>query len=100
MANEEHLKVFFAGVDANLLMRTGEFLSDRLNPSRVVVVTHPSIRRLFGEKIESSLAAGGHSPEFIEVPEGEASKSLQQKFRETAPKRLKNGLFQDLWKSL
>ncbi|MCH8156648.1 MAG: 3-dehydroquinate synthase [Nitrospinae bacterium] len=66
-------------IGRDLLMRTGEFLADRLNPSRVVVVTHPSIRRLFGEKIESSLAAGGlNNPEFIEVPAGEASKSLKQ----------------------
>ena len=65
-------------IGRNLLSQTGELLSDRLNPSRVVIVTHPSIRRLFGEKIESSLTAGGQTPEFIEVPEGEASKSLQR----------------------
>ncbi|KMP12705.1 3-dehydroquinate synthase [Candidatus Nitromaritima sp. SCGC AAA799-A02] len=65
-------------IGRNLLTRTGELLSKRLNPSRVAIVTHPSIRSLFGEKIESSLAVGGHAPEFIEVPEGESSKSLKQ----------------------
>ena len=56
----------------------GEFISKRFKPSRSIIITHPSIRNLFGEKIESGLAAASIASGFIEVPEGEASKSLKQ----------------------
>jgi len=65
-------------INRNLLSKTGKFISERFNPSRVVVITHPSVRQLFGEKIESGLVTVGHSPDYIEIPEGESSKSLQQ----------------------
>ena len=65
-------------IGRNLLAKTGELIAERFNPSRVAIITHPSIRNLFGEPIESGLTAVGHVPEFIEVPEGESSKSLQQ----------------------
>ena len=65
-------------INRNILSTIGEFISKRFEPSRSIVVTHPSIRSLFGKKIESGLAAAGYSPDFIEVPEGESSKSLKQ----------------------
>ena len=58
--------------------KVGEFISKRFEPSRSIIITHPSVRNLFGKKIESGLAAVGYAPDFIEVPEGESSKSLQQ----------------------
>ena len=65
-------------INKNLLSKVGEFISKRLEPSRSIIVTHPSIRNLFGEKVESGLCTAGYSPNFIEIPEGETSKSLQQ----------------------
>lgn len=65
-------------IKRNLLSKIGEFISERFNPSRVVVITHPSVKQLFGEKVASGLADTGYSPDFIEVSEGESSKSLQQ----------------------
>ena len=65
-------------INRNLISKTGKLISERFNPSRIAVITHPSVRQLFGEKIEPGLAAAGYAPEFIEVPEGESSKSLQQ----------------------
>ena len=65
-------------IGRDLLSKIGKFISERFKPSRVVVITHPSVRQLFGEKIESGLATIGFSPDLIEVPEGESSKSLQQ----------------------
>ena len=65
-------------INRNILSKIGEFISKRFEPSRGIVITHPSVRDLFGEKIESGLAAAGYSSDFIEVPEGESSKSLQQ----------------------
>ena len=65
-------------INRNLLSKVGEFISKRLEPSRSIIITHPSVRKLFGEKIESGLANVGQSPGVIEIPEGETSKSLQQ----------------------
>ena len=65
-------------ISRNILPKVGEFISKRFEPSRSIIITHPSVRNLFGEKIESGLAAVGYAPDFIEVHEGESSKSLQQ----------------------
>ena len=65
-------------INWDLLSKVGEFISERFEPSRTIVITHPSTRNLFGGKIEAGLAAAGHSSGFIEIPEGESSKSLQQ----------------------
>ena len=65
-------------ISRNILPKVGEFISKRFEPSRSIIITHPSVRNLFGKKIESGLAAVGYAPDFIEVPEGESSKSLQQ----------------------
>jgi len=65
-------------ISRNILPQVGEFISKRLEPSRNIIITHPSVRNLFGEKIESGLASTGHLSGVIEIPEGETSKSLQQ----------------------
>ena len=65
-------------IDHNLLSKIGELISKRLEPSQTIVITHPSIRNLFGKKIESGLTTSGYLPDFIEIPEGESSKSLRQ----------------------
>ena len=49
-------------INRNLLSKVGEFISKRLEPSRSIIITHPSVRKLFGEKIESGLANVGQSP--------------------------------------
>lgn len=63
-------------IGRGLLEHTGDYLPAGLNPSRIIVITHPSINRLYGDRLISGLS--GHSPEVIEVPEGEASKSISQ----------------------
>ena len=65
-------------IGRDLLAKTGRLIAERFNTSRIAVVTHPSIRQLFSEQIASELTTVGQAPEFIEVPEGESSKSLQQ----------------------
>ena len=61
-----------------ILSKVGELISKRFKPSKTTIITHPSIRNLFGDKIESGLTNIINSSEVIEVPEGESSKSLQQ----------------------
>ena len=65
-------------VGRHLLQQTGAWVTELTNPSRVVIITHPSINRLYGEKLSSSFSGTGVPIDFIEVPEGEKSKSLQQ----------------------
>jgi 3-dehydroquinate synthase len=65
-------------ISRNTLSKVGEFISNRLSPSRSIIITHPSVRKFYGEQIESGLANIGHPLDVIEIPEGETSKSLQQ----------------------
>jgi len=65
-------------ISRNILPKVGEFISKRFESSRSIIITHSSVKNLFGEKIESGLANAGHSTGVIEIPEGEISKSLQQ----------------------
>ncbi len=65
-------------IGSNLLEQTGNHLSAILNPSRIVVVTHPSLNRLYGEKLAFGFSQAGGSLETLMIPEGETSKSLRQ----------------------
>ena len=65
-------------ISRNILSKVGELISERFEPSRSIIITHPSVKNLFGEKIESGLVNAGYSSGVIEIPEGEISKSLQQ----------------------
>ena len=37
-------------IGRNILPQIGEFISQRFEPSRNIIITHPSVRNLFGEK--------------------------------------------------
>jgi 3-dehydroquinate synthase len=65
-------------ISRNILSKVGELISNILDPSRIIIITHPSVRKFFGNEIESGLANAGYSPNVIEIPEGEISKSLRQ----------------------
>lgn len=65
-------------IGQGLLRRTGEFLCEAVSASRAVVVTHPSINRLYGERTVESLVQAGLKVDCIETPEGEDHKSLEE----------------------
>ena len=65
-------------IGPGLRKQVGEFLKAVIDPSRVVVITHPSINNLYGEEVVESLNAQGWTTDVIEVPEGESSKNLAQ----------------------
>jgi len=65
-------------IGSGLLEQAGCNILDNISPSQIVVLTHPSIKSLYGEKLESSFSETGVKPSWIEVPEGESSKSLEQ----------------------
>jgi len=63
-------------IGQGLLEHAGRLLSEAVQASRAVVVTHPSIDRLYGEKIIGGLRRAGLKTDCIQVPEGEDHKSL------------------------
>lgn len=65
-------------IGSGIRKRTGEFLNAVFKPSRVVIVTHPSINDLYGEEVTKSFIEQGWATDTIEVPEGESSKNLGQ----------------------
>jgi len=65
-------------IGQDFLGRSSKLMGEVLKPSRIVVVTHPSIRSLYGDRLVSSFVQDKFSTDIIEVPEGERSKSLQQ----------------------
>ena len=65
-------------IGPGLRKRSGEFLKAVLNPSRIVIITHPSINSLYGEEVARNFVDQGWTTDIIEVPEGESSKNLGQ----------------------
>ena len=65
-------------IGSGLRKQAGEFLEAVLKPSRVVIVTHPSINSLYGEEVAESFIAQGWTTNIIQIPEGESSKNLGQ----------------------
>jgi 3-dehydroquinate synthase len=65
-------------IGRGLRKRAGELLKAAFDPSRVVVITHPSINSLYGEEVMENFVAQGWATDIIEVPEGESSKNLSQ----------------------
>ncbi len=63
---------------SELLVKVGESLSQILQPSRIVLVTHPSLFQLYGDKVLSGLKEQDWPVDIIEVPQGETSKNLKQ----------------------
>ena len=63
---------------SDVLTKVGESLSKVLQPSRVVLVTHPVLFQLYGDKILPGFKDQGWTLDVIEVPEGETSKTLKQ----------------------
>ncbi|MBC8282857.1 MAG: 3-dehydroquinate synthase [Nitrospinae bacterium] len=61
-----------------LLSKVAESLSLVFQPSRIVLITHPSLFQLYGDKVLSGFKDQGWVTDVIEVPEGETSKTLGQ----------------------
>ena len=38
-------------IGRNILSKVGKFISERFKPSKITIITHPSIRNLFGDKM-------------------------------------------------
>ncbi|HIE43832.1 MAG TPA: 3-dehydroquinate synthase [Candidatus Omnitrophica bacterium] len=65
-------------IGENILPAFGELLRKIDFPGYLAVITHPGLKELYGETIETSLKRNGFSYFTIQVPEGENTKSLHQ----------------------
>jgi 3-dehydroquinate synthase len=60
-----------------LLEQVGELAhAAGLKPDRAAVITDTNVARLYADRVTRALTAGGFEPSIIEVPVGEASKSI------------------------
>ena len=65
-------------IGSGIRKQVGKLLKSVFEPSRVIVITHPSINELYGEEVVTNFIEQGWIADVIEVPEGESSKSLGQ----------------------
>ena len=65
-------------IGSGIRTRVGEFLKTILQPSRIIIITHPFMKKLYGKDVVESFIAQGWKTDTIEVPEGESSKNLIQ----------------------
>ncbi|MCX6767333.1 MAG: 3-dehydroquinate synthase [Candidatus Micrarchaeota archaeon] len=63
-------------IGSGALNAIGPWLAKQGFSKKALVVTVPSVKKLFGAKVEESLCSAGFAPRFAVVPEGEGSKSL------------------------
>ncbi|MBM3263822.1 MAG: 3-dehydroquinate synthase [candidate division Zixibacteria bacterium] len=68
-------------IGEGLLPRIGLLLRAFRLTGRALVVTHRSIRRIYGEVIETALRQARFEPVVAEIPEGESQKSLSSASR-------------------
>lgn len=75
-------------VGHNLLEQAGKLICSSTSGSKILVVTHPNIQKLYGTKLLASLETAGYSVTTATIPSGEHSKSFDsyQKLIETLAK--------------
>jgi 3-dehydroquinate synthase len=65
-------------VGTHLVQRLAEWLDTGSLSRRLIIITHPRLKALYGGLVASGLKDHDLSPAFIMVPEGEESKSLER----------------------
>ena len=64
-------------IGSGLLAQTGNRLREIGFSDKLVIVTDPSVKSLYGTNLKQSLSGNGFKAAILEVPEGEEQKSLQ-----------------------
>lgn len=65
-------------IGPGLLQYIPDYLASLGFTGKVVIITNPVLRDLYGNSLKDKLAAVGFNPALLEVPEGEENKSLEQ----------------------
>lgn len=63
-------------IGTNLIGQAGAY-RDAIRGDKVVIVTNPTVSAHYRRPVEKALVAAGHQVDTVEVPDGEAYKSLQ-----------------------
>lgn len=70
------LRSYEIHIGRNLLERVGAILGEKFSSPRAMVVTNPSVARLYGKTVAESLSRAGISAVMAEIPDGEEYKAL------------------------
>jgi len=65
-------------IENGILERAAEYLADLGLNRKAVIVTNPTVKRLYGDKLKETLKAAGMETMTAVVPDGENYKSLEQ----------------------
>jgi 3-dehydroquinate synthase len=68
---------YYIHIGSGLLMETGRQLKKQGLAGRLIIITNPTVKELYGEALEQSLVQGGFTVALITVPDGEEQKSLE-----------------------
>ncbi len=64
-------------IGSGLLMQTGHLLEEIGFGDKLVIITDPRVKNLYGNTLKQSLTSNGFKVTILEVPEGEEQKSLE-----------------------
>ncbi len=64
-------------IGSGLLTQTGHLLKESGFSDKLVIVTDPTVKSLYGNNLKQNLTDGGFNVFILEVPEGEEQKSLE-----------------------
>jgi len=64
-------------IGSGLLMQTGRQLIENGFAGKLVIITNPTVKRLYGNALKQSLAREGFKVAVLQVPDGEEQKSLE-----------------------
>ncbi|MCL2337266.1 MAG: iron-containing alcohol dehydrogenase, partial [Firmicutes bacterium] len=71
------LRRYLIYIDSDILDRTGELIARLPVGKKALLVTTPTVGKLYGEKTAASLAGAGFTVYQAEIPDGEQYKTLQ-----------------------
>ncbi len=63
-------------IQPGIINSIGPLIKSRVRGKQAFVITHPRIKRLYGQAVEHSLKSNGYQTKIITLPEGEKTKSL------------------------
>ena len=64
-------------IGSGLLMQTGQQLKGIGFGDKLVIITDPTVKSLYGHILKQSLTSGGFKVVILQIPEGEEQKSLE-----------------------
>jgi 3-dehydroquinate synthase len=64
-------------IGKGILKDLGMYLSQRKQSGKCVIITNPTVAKLYGSTVEKSLSSSGFTVNILEVPDSETSKSLR-----------------------